>query len=639
MLAHGLARAARSARPAAARLARNYHAPVQDMRFLLYEVFDFESHYAKLNTGPNGNPDAVVCDRETMDMVIDASATLCEEELAPLNAGADVEGCTWVDEHTIKTPSGFKQAYDMWTEAGWQGLSFAEKWGGQGLPMSLSLIQSDMVATANWTWLMFPGLSKGCINTVVAHATPELQEKWLPPLVSGEFTGTMCLTEPQCGSDLGQVTTRAELRDDGSFSISGTKIFISCGDHDLTENVVHCVLARLPGAPKGTKGISLFLVPKRAVGEDGSVGEHNGVNVSRIENKMGCHGSPTCQIEFEKAQGWLIGKENRGLNHMFTFINTSRMGCGVQGVAAAELAFQNSLWYAKERRSMRSLSGVKEPNQEADAIIYQPSVRTLLLLQKAIAEGGRAMLYECAQMADHMTVCAAAGDEAGEKRHDDRLGFLTPILKGFLTEAGKEAADAGIQVYGGHGYIKDNKAEQVFRDVRIAALWEGTTQIQGLDLLGRKIMLGKLKPINEHCSGLYAQCRGLLFDGDAGVRSHAWSLLKHTAQWHLLTYRIAMRAKSNPEWISSTSVDYLMIGGYIQLASHWLKMEVAARTALAKGGGEQADGFYRAKLQTSAFVFERLLPRTASHAAVMMSPVEAVTDMHIDDFSYDHARP
>jgi len=609
---------------------RNYHAPIRDMKFQLYEVHDIVSHYDTFKNRPGA-------DKETIDMVLEASQQMCENDLAPLNGTADKEGCTWVDPYTIKTPSGFKEAYQMYTEAGWQGLAYPEEYGGQGLPMSLALLQSEMMASANFTWLMFPGLSKGAINTILAHATDELKEKWLPRLISGEFTGTMCLTEPQCGSDLGQVTTKAEPNDDGSYSISGTKIFISCGDHDMAENIVHCVLARLPGAPAGTKGISLFLVPKRSVGDDDAVGDLNGVGVSRIEDKMGCHGSPTCQIEFEGAKGWLIGQENRGLNHMFTFINTSRLGTAVQGVAAAELAFQNSLWYTKERRSMRALSGTKEPDQVADAIIHQPSVRTMLLTQKAILEGGRSMLYECAKVADHMTDCEAAGDHAGAKRHDERLAFLTPILKGFLTEAGKEAADLGIQAYGGHGFIKDNKAEQVYRDVRIASLWEGTTQIQALDLLGRKIMLQKLKPINEHCAELRALCTPLLFHSDSSLRSHAWSLLGHTIEWQFLTYRIAARAASNKEWISSTSVDYLMYSGYVTLASHWLKMEKTAVEAL-KSGGEEEKGFYTAKQQMSSFVFDRLLPRTRSHKAVLLSPVQSVMAMEVENFSFDHSR-
>jgi alkylation response protein AidB-like acyl-CoA dehydrogenase len=492
--------AAAASASASARGMATYTAPLNEMKFALHDVHGFAEHYATLQH-------VTECEKEDIDMVVEASAQMCEQDLSPLLDDADKVGAVWHNDLHIETAPGTKAAYDMYCENGWQGLSFPTEYGGQGLPMSLALIQSEMMAAANWTFLMFPGLSKGAINTIMMHGTEELKDKYLPPLVSGEMTGTMCLTEPGCGSDLGQVITKAERDDaDGSYTISGTKIFISCGDHDLTDNIVHCVLARLPdapaaaAAPKGTKGISLFLVPKRL--EDGSL---NGVTTSRIEHKMGCHGSPTCQLEFENAKGWLIGAENKGMGHMFTFINTSRVGTAVQGVAAAENAFQNSLWYCKDRKSMRALSGAKEPDEIADPIIHHPAVRTMLLTMKAYSEGGRSMVYECAQIADKMLDAEKAGDEAAAKELDGRLGFLTPILKGFLTEAGKEAADLGIQVYGGHGYIQDNHAERNYRDVRIAAVWEGTTQIQALDLLGRKIMLGKLTPIFEHCRTLAGQ--------------------------------------------------------------------------------------------------------------------------------------
>jgi len=620
---------------------RAYHAPVREMKFLLNEVHDFPGHYAELSRA-QGEVDETApiqpCDRETLDMVVEATQQLCENELAPLLGVADSEGCTHIDAHTIKTPAGFKEAYQIFAESGWQGLCYPPQYGGQGLPKSLALIQGEMTATANYTWTMFPGLSKGAINTILAHGTAALKDKYLPPLVSGEFTGTMCLTEPQCGSDLGQVTTKAEDNSDGTYAISGTKIFISCGEHDMTENIIHCVLARLPGAPAGTKGISLFLVPKRTMSDEGVVGDLNHVNISRIEDKMGCHGSPTCQIEFEKATGWLIGEPNRGLNHMFTFINTSRIGTAVQGVAAAELAFQNTLWYCKERGSMRALSGTKQPERVADAIIHHPSVRTMLLTQKAVAEGGRSMVYECALLSDQMDACEAAGDLKGAKVIDERLAFLTPILKGFLTEVGKEAADLGIQAYGGHGYIKDNKAEQVFRDVRIAALWEGTTQIQALDLLGRKIMLQKLKPIAEHCAELRGLCQPHLFSSHSALRSHAWTLFGKTFEWQLMTYRVAYQASSNKEWISQASVDYLMYGGYVTLAAHWLKMEAAAVSKLASGGGEEEDAFYQAKIHTSAYVFDRLLTRCSSHKQAMFAPIDSVMTLPNNDFSFDHAR-
>jgi alkylation response protein AidB-like acyl-CoA dehydrogenase len=623
-------------------MARDYHPPFNEMKFAMHE--------------------SVECDRDTIDMVVESTAQLCVDELAPINMSADREGCTWVNESTVTTPAGFKKAYDLYRESGFQGLSFPVEYGGQGLPNSLALIQAEMVAAANWTWLMFPGLSKGAINTILSHGSPELKDKYLPKLISGEFTGTMCLTEPGCGSDLGQVITKAERLADGSYLISGTKIFISCGDHDLTSNIVHCVLARLKDAPpaaaspEGTRGISLFLVPKFL--EDGSP---NGVKTSRIENKMGCHGSPTCQLEFENAKGWLLGTENKGMGHMFTFINTSRVGTAVQGVAAAENALQNSLWYCKDRMSMRALSGTKEPGRIADPIIHHPSVRHLLLIMKAYSEGGRSMVYECAQLTDTMLEAEAnakaakvAGDSARAAKHmaaakqiDERLGFLTPILKGFLTEAGKEAADHGIQVYGGHGYIKDNKAEQVYRDVRIAPVWEGTTQIQALDLLGRKILRGKLAPMHLHCAELRAQCLPLLLSPHSSVRTHARDLLSHAIEWQYLTYRIAGRAMRDKEAVGVAAVDYLAFSGYVTLASHWLKMEQVALEQLAKpasvDGGKDGNRilepeFYKAKIQTAEFVFSALLPRTRSLARGMLTPVSAVTAMDKDHFSFDHAR-
>ena len=542
---------------------RTYLAPpVRDMKFL-YELHEFDAHFKTLKHRTE-------CDADTVDMVIDASSNMAMN-LAPLNKVADTEGCTWNGPNDIKTPTGFKEAYDQYTGDGWQALSYPEEFGGQGLPNSLALIQSEMLATANFAFLMFPGLSKGCINTILSHATDELKQTWLPPLIDGRFTGTMCLTEPQCGSDLGQCIVKAEPRDDGSYSITGTKIFISCGEHDLADNIVHCVLARLPDAPPGTKGISLFLVPKRHLTdpETGECGELNAVGASRIEDKMGCHGSPTCQLEFDGAQGWLIGTANRGLNHMFTFINTSRVGTAVQGVAAAELQFQNCLQYAKDRKSMRALSGTKEPDSVADAIIHHPSVRNMLLTQKAVAEGGRSMLYECAKVADKMADCEDGGDHAGAKEMDEELAFLTPILKGFLTEMGKEAADLGLQIWGGHGYIKDNGCEQVFRDCRIASLWEGTTQIQALDLLGRKIMLQKLAPIKTACSRLRAQCAPNLFAGGQ-LGAHSRKLWLKACEWQYLTYRIAAKAGTeSKEIIGSSSVDFLMYSGKRRAPYHW----------------------------------------------------------------------
>ena len=454
-----------------------------------------------------------------------------------------------------------------------------------------------------------------------------MQAKYLPRLVSGEWTGTMCLTEPHCGSDLAQVSTAAvPLGDTGRYALSGTKIFISCGEHDMASNIVHCVLARLPGAPPGIKGISLFAVSKFKLGADGALSDTlNGVTTGRIEHKMGCHGSSTCELNFERAEGELIGTAHKGMSHMFTFINTSRMGTAVQGVAAAEGSYQNALAYAKDRVAMRSLSGVKAPEKPADPIIVHPSVRALLLTQKCIAEGGRAMVFDCALLGDREAEARAAGDEAAAKRVEDRLGFLTPILKGFLTEMGNEAAKHGIQVYGGHGYIASNGQEQIARDVRISSVWEGTTQIQALDLLGRKVLLQKLRPATTHLAGLRSLALGAMTapasTAHGELRAHGWQLLRLALEWQYLTLRVAARAASNRDCVGIASEPYLMFAGYVSLAEQWLKMEAVAAKALDKGAvGADAD-FYKGKILAAKFYFENLLPRTKALApCILASP-------------------
>jgi alkylation response protein AidB-like acyl-CoA dehydrogenase len=612
---------------------RAYTAPVRDIKFLVNEVYDFPEHYKTIPAvgGENATPDMV-------EMVIDESAKFAENVLAPCNTDGDRVGCKWIDEHTVKTPPGFKEAYDQYVEGGWQGLSFPEEYGGQGLPSSLAIVQADMTATANWTWTMYPGLSKGAINTLIAHGSDELKNKFLPPLVSGEWTGTMCLTEPQCGSDLGQVKTKAIPNGDGTYKITGTKIFISCGEHDMVDNIVHCVLARLPDAPAGTRGISLFLVPKKKVNDSGEIGELNNCKIGRIEDKMGCHGSSTCEINFEEAEGTLIGTANKGLPHMFTFINTSRVGTAIQGMAAAELSYQQALPYAKERISMRSVSGKKAPEKEADPIIHHASVRKMLMTQKAFAEGGRSMIYECAKIADLMQEANANGDTELEADLDDRLGFLTPILKGFLTEAGLEAANLGIQLWGGHGYIKDNLQEQVVRDVRIASVWEGTTQIQGLDLLGRKVLLQKLKPINLHLKELRKSLWDVISESSGPTRSRALGLYAETYVWQYKTGRIAIKATSDKEIVSIASVDYLMYSGYVTLAAHYVIMENVAQKALASGKGSEEKAFYEAKIKMSQFVYDEILPRTLSLKKTMMLPTDSVMGLPSEDFSFDYTR-
>lgn len=405
-----------------------YKAPLHDIRFLMNEVFDYPAHYKTLSNGE-------AADADTVDMILEGAADFCENVLSPINQSGDEEGCHF-DNGVVTTPKGFKEAYNQFVQGGWQGLSYPEEFGGQGLPMSLNLIKSEMMGTANWSFTMYPGLSMGCMNTIMQFGTDEQKNTYMPHLTAGTWSGTMCLTEPQCGTDLGQMKTKAEPQADGSYKITGTKIFISAGEHDLTENIVHIVLARLPDAPAGTKGITLFIVPKFLPNAEGGVGERNGVACGSIEHKMGIRASATAVLNFDAATGYLIGEENKGLHAMFTFMNTARIGTAVEGVAHAELSFQGALPYAKDRMSMRALSGKKDPEKPADAIIHHADVRRMLLTQKAIAEGGRAMIYHAAQIADKMADALSQGDQAKFDEYDDKLGFYTPILKGFLTVIG-----------------------------------------------------------------------------------------------------------------------------------------------------------------------------------------------------------
>ncbi|MDF1822602.1 MAG: acyl-CoA dehydrogenase family protein, partial [Alcanivoracaceae bacterium] len=441
-----------------------YKAPLRDMRFLLNEVFDFESHYKTLPNGEDATPDMV-------DAILGEMAKLSENTIAPLYQSGDEEGCK-LEDGVVTTPKGFKEAYQEYVAGGWQGLSHPVEFGGQGLPMSLGLFKQEMMGTANWSFSMYPGLSLGAMNTIMMHGTDEQKETYLTPLTEGTWGGTMCLTEPHCGTDLGQMKTKAEPQDDGSYKITGTKIFISSGDHDLTENIVHIVLARLPDAPKGTKGISLFIVPKYLPGK---IGEDNGVSCGALEKKMGIKASATCVMNFDGATGFLLAQPNEGLEAMFTFMNSARIGTAMQGICHAELSYQGALPYALERRSMRALSGKKDADEVADAIIHHGDVRRMLLTQKAVAEGGRAMLYFAAQYADKMISGILEDDQKKYEYWDSELGFLTPILKGFLTEMGTEAASLGVQVFGGHGYIREHGMEQILRDARISTLYEGTT--------------------------------------------------------------------------------------------------------------------------------------------------------------------
>lgn len=597
-----------------------YKAPLRDMQFVLHELLQTEQLYQQM---PKYQENVSL---ELINQYLEVAADFCENELAPLNHIGDQQGCH-LDKGKVTTPDGFKEAYQKYTELGFTSLTADTAYGGQGLPALLRISISEMFCGSNWAWAMYQGLSHGAMRTIEHHGTEEQKQTYLTQLVSGKWTGTMCLTEAQAGSDLGLVRTKAEPNEDGSYSITGEKIFISAGEHDLTENIIHIVLARLPNAPAGTKGISLFIVPKFNVDEAGNLADRNKVVCSAIEHKMGIHGNATCVLNFDGAKGFLIGSEHRGLNCMFTFMNTARIGTAVQGLAASEISFQGALTYAKDRLAMRSLSGAKYPDKNADPIIVHPAVRTMLMTQKAFSEGGRALAYFLAQHADILEV---SNNPEQQKLSDELLAFLTPIAKAFLTESGNESAKHGVQVFGGHGFIAEHGMEQIVRDARISTLYEGTTEIQALDLLARKVlksggkllqnMIQLIEEFVEHHSGHTA------------LIPYTEKLTELTKQWHGITQEISKKAKQNPEEIGAASVDYLYFSSYVVFAYLWARMAQVADEKLQAGTSDEQ--FYRAKLTTAKFFYQKLLIRTQTHLAAIRSGAESVMELEQNHFSF-----
>ncbi|WP_283162902.1 acyl-CoA dehydrogenase C-terminal domain-containing protein [Moraxella oculi] len=605
-----------------------YIAPLRDMQFVMHELLDSQSHYAKLDEYHE-------LDIETINSYLEAAADFAQSVLSPINRTGDLEGCTF-DEGEVTTPTGFKQAYEQYCELGFAALNAEPKYGGLGLPTSISSAVSEIMGTANWSFSMYPGLSHGAIQTIEHHGTDEQKTTYLEKMNTGQWSGTMCLTESHAGSDLGIIKTRATPNEDGSYAIKGQKIFISAGEHDLTENIIHIVLARLPNAPAGTKGISLFIVPKFLVNADGSLGERNAVTCGSIEHKMGIKASATCVMNFDDAKGYLIGPKNRGLNCMFTFMNVARIGTAIQGLAASEFAFQGSLKYAKDRTAMRSLSGIKEPQKPADSIIHHPAVRNMLLTQKAFAEGGRALVYYLSQFAD----IVAKGEHAQAKFADEMLSLLTPIAKAFLTETGHEAANMGVQVYGGHGFISEWGMEQNVRDTRIACLYEGTTEIQALDLLARKVLGSQGKMLANFTTIIHQFCQE--HQDDDRVGQMISTLTKLNKQWGDITTRIGMQGTQNADAIGAAAVDYLFFSGYVTLGYLWAKMATVAYARLDKMcesldvehalDGEY--GFYDAKIKTAEFYFAKLMPRHAVHVARINSGHESLMAMEVEQFAF-----
>jgi alkylation response protein AidB-like acyl-CoA dehydrogenase len=587
-----------------------YTAPQTDMRFVLFDVLDATSIYAQLPGGENVT-------RELVEAILEEGAKFCEQVLAPTNAIGDEEGCVYEkSSRMVTTPAAFREAYNRFVDGGWTGLCGDPAYGGQGMPESVGYVFKEMIESANVAWGTYPLLSAGAVDAMTHHGEQWQRDVFIPRILSGEWTGTMCLTEPHCGSDLGLLRTRAEPQGDGTYHLSGTKIFITAGEHDMSKNIVHLVLARLPDAPAGTKGISMFIVPKYKVSRDGHVGNRNTVFAGSIEHKMGLKGSATCVMNFDGAEGYLIGQPNRGLNAMFTMMNTARLVVGVQGLGLIEVSHQNALAYAKDRLQMRSLSGAKRPDKPADPIIVHPDVRRMLMTQKAFVEAGRAL---CIYSALQVDLVSKHEDASVRQRADEILSFLTPISKAMLTELAIECTSHGIQVLGGHGYIREWGLEQFLRDARITTIYEGTTGIQALDLLGRKIMGQQAVGLRHFLGEIGAFCQA---HGDnAAIASQVATVARYAQEWQELTREIGMKAAQNADEIGAAAVDYLFYSGYVTFAYFMAReAEVVSRADFA-GTPEFRD----AKLATVGFYFDRLLPRTLTHAAGVRAGAASLT--------------
>lgn len=588
-----------------------YKAPVRDTQFVCLELLDFETHYSMV-----GQSELTA---DLLSSILEEAAKFAETELAPLNAVGDAEGCT-LSDRGVETPTGFKQAWEIYKNNGWPGLEFLESEGGQGLPESVRVLITEYFGSANWAWNSLIGFGAAGSKSLRAYASRELIDKVVPKYASGENLGTMCLTEPHCGTDLGLLRTKAVPTGNGNYAITGTKIFITSGDHDLTDNIVHLVLARIDGAPSGTKGISLFVVPKLHL-EGVEAGEPNGVSCGAVEHKMGIKGSSTCMLNFDGAIGYLVGEENRGLPAMFPMMNAARIGTGQQGMCHAELALQKSVGYAKDRLQMRGANGPVLKNSPADPIIVHPDVRRMLLTQKAIAEGGRIMVAYCAKLVDQS---AWHPDEKVRSSANEKLAFLTPIVKAFLTELGFESANLGMQCFGGHGYIKEWGVEQNVRDARIAMLYEGTTGIQALDLLGRKVLATGGAATASTVQEIQTFCAE---DPD---HPHCKAISEHLVRLVSLTEVISLAASKDANEVGAASVDYLMIWGYTLMAYFWARAARAADAALESGSTEV--DFYGSKIKTANFYFEKLLPRTLAHEMQAKNGGGSLMAMSEDEF-------
>lgn len=595
-----------------------YQAPLRDMRFVLHELFD-EREFGGAEAFAEFTPDLV-------DAVLEEAARMAQEVLLPLNASGDIEGCT-LENGVVRTPAGFKAAYDRFREGGWPALASDPEWGGQGLPESVNKLVEEMICSANLSFGLYPGLTHGATTAIEGHGSEDLKRAYLPKMVSGEWSGTMCLTEAHCGTDLGLLRTKAVPQEDGSYKISGSKIFISAGDHDLTDNVIHLVLARLPDAPAGVKGISLFLVPKFLPNADGTPGPRNGVSVAGIEHKMGLKASATCQLAFEDATGWLVGEANKGLAAMFTMMNTERVSVGIQGLGVGEIAYQSAVAYARERLQGRALTGAARPDLPADPIIVHPDVRRMLMTMRAYAEGCRALGQWVSRALDAEKY---ATDPAEKARAADFVALMTPVVKALFTDLASEAANLAVQTYGGHGYIREHGVEQFVRDARITQIYEGTNGVQALDLVGRKMAanMGRaLRPFFHAVSGL---CEEMTGTTDKQLAAFTASLYQSFGALQLTTATIARKAMKDPDEAGAAATEYLRMLGLVGMGFTFLK---AARIAKAKlEAGTDEPGFYNAKLATAAFFFDRVLPQATALFVAIKSGKRSIMALEPEAF-------
>ena len=596
-----------------------YHAPVKDTLFVLNEVIGFD-RYANLPGFANATPDIV-------EAVLSEAGKFCSEVLAPINKVGDEEGCTRHADGSVTTPTGFKAAYDQFVEAGWPLLTAPEAFGGQGMPHVLGMIFEEFLNAANQAFAMYPGLTQGAAAALLVKGSPEQQALYLPKMLSGHWGGTMNLTEPHCGTDLGLIRTKAVPRIDGSYAVSGTKIFISSGEHDLTENIIHLVLAKTPDAPDSVKGISLFIVPKFLVGADGSLGARNAVSCGSIEHKMGIHGNSTCVMNYDGATGYLVGEENKGLAAMFIMMNAARLAVGIQGMAVADVAYQNAVAYAQDRRQGRALTGPADPAANADPLFVHPDVRRMLMDAKAMTEGLRAL---CVWGGIQIDLSHAAATEEERQAADDLIGLLTPVIKGFGTDKGYEIATSAQQVFGGHGYIEEWGMSQFVRDARISMIYEGANGVQAMDLVGRKLAQNGGRAVQALFATIDAECASAK---DGELADFAARLEKANGELKAATMWFMANGMANPNNVGAGAHHYMHLMGLVAVGSMWLQMAGAAQRALTAGTGDK--GFYEAKLVTARYFAERMLP----DAGALRRKIEAGSDamMALDPAQFAYA--